>query len=113
MALKELAAFHATSFHFINTFPGGREALALDYPDTFSNDLFAGKDMLEKYFGMTANMFGSCVLVSKKYGSEELANRMAVFQTKIVKVLGDLFESKWKMSYMLHGDAWYNNFLYR
>jgi len=46
--LKELAAFHATGLHFINTYPGGREALALEYPDMFTENFVLGKDAGEE-----------------------------------------------------------------
>ena len=117
LALKELAAFHASSFHFINTYPGGKKALEIEYPDVFSEDFFAGndfsKEMLTKFFEMSSSMFGSCVLVAKKYSTPELATKMAAYQKTIPTVLAKLFESKFKMSYVTHGDAWYNNYLYR
>jgi hypothetical protein len=31
LILKELAAFHATGWHFINRYPGGKDALAKDF----------------------------------------------------------------------------------
>jgi hypothetical protein len=115
--LKELAAFHATGLHFINTYPGGREALASEYPDMFTENFVLGKDageeMMHRWFDMTANMFGSCVLVTKKYGSEELSTKMEAYQKKIRLVMDKLFNTKWRMSYVTHGDAWYNNFLCR
>jgi len=43
--LKELAAFHATGLHFINTYPGGREALALNYPDMFTENFMPGEEI--------------------------------------------------------------------
>ena len=117
MALKELAAFHASGFHFINTYPGGKNALDVEHPDLFSENFFASevqnKEMWTKYFEISSNMFGSCIPVAKKFGSPELAERMAAYQKTIPAVLEKLFDSKWKMSYVTHGDAWYNNFLYR
>ncbi len=32
MILKEVARFHAASFHFVRTFPGGMEALRRELP---------------------------------------------------------------------------------
>ena len=85
--LKELAAFHATGLHFINTYPGGREALATEYPDFFTENFIpgkeAGKEMMDKFAEMTANRFGSCVLVTKKYGSEKLSTKMATYQKTV------------------------------
>jgi len=44
--LKELAAFHATGLHFINTYPGGREALALNFPDMFTENFMPGVNFI-------------------------------------------------------------------
>jgi hypothetical protein len=66
LVLKELAAFHASGYHFIHTYPGGLEALAKEYPNTFTEMLFGGgmgEEIAKNYFDMTVNMFNSCVLV--------------------------------------------------
>ena len=117
MVLQELAAFHASGHHFIKTYSGGLDALAKEYPLTFTEDFFNGNDMGEvmakQFFDMTVTMFGSTVLVCKKYGSQELASKMAEYHKKVKDVMGAMFTNKWKMSFVTHGDAWYNNFLYR
>jgi hypothetical protein len=117
MVLQELAAFHATSQHFISTYPGGIELLAKEYPQFFTEDFFSSneksREMVKQLFDMTSTCFGSCVQVAKKYGSEDLANRMEVFHAKVKSVMEGFFTNKWNMSYVTHGDAWYNNFLYR
>ncbi len=117
LVLKELAAFHATGFHFINTYPGGRKALATEYPDFFTENFTpgeeAGKEMMSKFAEISATRFGSCVLVTKKYGSKELSTKMADYQKNVKSALDTITKSKWRMSFVTHGDAWYNNFLYR
>ena len=117
MVLKELAAFHATGLHFVNTYPGGKDVLAVDYPGLFTDSFFTGKDASEEmakiFESFQTNMFRYCVLVSKRYGNEELASKMAAFQQKIKAVLDGLFEKKSEINFVTHGDAWYNNFLYR
>ena len=116
LVLKELAALHASGFHFINTYPGGLEALAKEYPNTFTETLFAedmGEEMLKGFFDMISNMFNSCTLVTKKFASEELANKMVAFQSKVVPVMDGYIKAKFKLWNLTHGDAWYNNFLYR
>ena len=117
MVLRELAAFHASGQHFISTYPGGVDALAKEYPDTFTEDFFnhndMGEAMAKQFFEMTSTCFGSCVLVAKKYGSEDLANRMDVYHKKVKTVMDGFFTNKWKLRFVTHGDAWYNNFMYR
>ena len=111
-----MAAFHASGFHFIHIYPGGLEALLKEYPLTFSEKFFnddMGQDMAQNFFDMTVNMFGSCVLVTKKYASEDVAARMSAYQQKVKAVMESMFTSKWNLSNITHGDAWYNNFLYR
>ena len=117
MVLQALAAFHASGHHFIKTYPGGNDALAREYPLTFTEDFFnqndMGEEMAKQFFEMTVTMFGSTVLVCKKYGSPELAAKMVEYHKTVKDVMGALFTNKWKMSFVVHGDAWYNNFLYR
>ena len=117
LVLKELASFHATGFYFVNTYPGGKEGLAIDFPEMFTENIFRGDgvnaEMMSKFFEMAANMFGSCVLVAKKYGSEELGSRMEAYQKTVKTVLQETFSKQGKIHYVTHGDAWYNNFLYR
>ena len=69
--------------------------------------------MIAKFAEMTANRFGSCVLVTKKYGSEELSTKMAAYQKTVKSALDKISKSKWRKSFITHGDAWYNNFLFR
>ena len=116
LVLKELAAFHASGFHFIKTYPGGLEALAKEYPNTFTETFFAadlGEDMMKGFFDMIKNMFSSCALVTKNFASQELADKMAAFLPKVVPVMDGFIKSKFKLKNLTHGDAWYNNFLYR
>ena len=116
LIISELAAFHASGFHFISTYPGGLEALAKEYPITFTQSFFAedlGEDMLKGFLDMTKNMFGSCALVARKFASKELADKMAAFLPKVVPVVDGFIKSKFKLFNLTHGDAWFNNFLYR
>ena len=119
LVLSELAAFHATSHHFIKTYPGGLASLAVECPRIFKagRTFFKGEDgsndMLNKILHMTQQMFDSCLLVVQKFGSEELAKRMEAFQPKVTKVMSEFFTPKSNFDMVTHGDAWYNNFLYR
>ena len=116
LVLKELAAFHASGFHFISTYPGGLDALAKEYPSTFTESLFGeemGEEMTKGFYDMVKNMFRSCTLVTKKFASQELADKMAAYLPKIESVMDGFIKSKFILRNLTHGDAWYNNFLYR
>ncbi len=117
LVLQELAAFHASGHHFIQTYPGGIDTLAKEYPNCFTESFFnnheMGEEMAKGFFEMTSNMFGSCVLVTKKYSSEELSSRMSAYHAKVKSIMEGLFTCKWRFSYITHGDAWYNNFMCR
>jgi len=117
LVLQELASFHATSHHFIKTYPGGPESLAAECPCIFE----AGKpffevkggseDMLNQILQMTQQKFASSLLVVQNFGSEELAKRMEAFQPKVSSVMKELLTQKITSDVVTHGDAWYSNFL--
>ena len=117
LILKEMASFHATSHHFVNTFPGGKDALNADYQKLFNEDFF--EEMKKDDETMKALMngmkqrFGSILVVAKKFGSEDLAKRMESYQGKILSEMGKLFMQKPRISFFTHGDASLNNFLFR
>ena len=116
LVLKELAAFHASGYHFIHSYPGGLEALAKEYPSTFKETFFGvelEEDVAKNMLDIIANMFGSCVVVTMKYGSAEVAEKMTAYLPKVKHVMENYFSSKWRLRNLNHGDAWYNNFLYR
>ena len=112
-----MAAFHATSHHFVNTYPGGKEGLNEDFRKQFNEGFFEEmkKDdvSMKAFIDMITQMFGAASVVTKKFGSEDLAERMESFQGRIMVELGKLFMQKPKMSFVTHGDAWYNNFMFR
>ena len=115
--LKEIASFHATSHHFVNTYPGVKDGLSKDFKQQFNEDFFesAKKDddtMKALMDGMT-QMFGSISVVTKKYGSKDMAARMKSYQEKILSEMGLLFMQKPRISFFIHGDASLNNFLFR
>ena len=100
----------------MSTYPGGLEALAKEYPKTFGETLFCeemGEAMTNGYFGMIKNMFSSCVLVTKKFASKELADKMAAYLPQVIPVMESYLNNAGRIRSINHGDAWYNNFLYR
>jgi thiamine kinase-like enzyme len=117
MVLEELASFHATGHHFVNTFPGGMEALNKEYQKLFQEKFFDNEKKedngMEQFLVMVTKMFGASIVVAKNYGSEDLAERLEAYQKSIKSEMEKLFFKKWQMSFVCHGDAWYNNFLFR
>ncbi len=59
------------------------------------------------------NMFDAPVFIIRKFGTEDLAERMAFFQKNISCKVLNFLTSKSKINLLVHGDPWYNNFLYR
>ena len=112
-----MAAFHATSYHFVNSYPGGKDGLNKEFQKLF-NELFfeeIKKDdvTMNGFIKMTTQMFGTVSAVTKKFGSKDLSEKMVSYQSKIPAGMGKLFAQKPKMSFVTHGDASYNNFMYR
>ncbi len=115
--LQELAAFHATSYHFINTYPGGKDGLNNDFQKLFNEDFFEEKQnedvSMKSFIDLTIQLFGTVSAITKKFSSKDLAERMESYQGKILGDIGKLFSQKTGMICITHGDAWYNNFLFR
>jgi hypothetical protein len=116
--LEELASFHATSHHFVNTFPGGVDALNKEYQALFQEIFFDIEKqddfkVIKMFLGMITKMFGAAIVVAKNFGTEDLAKRVEDYQQIIKPEMEKLFLKKWQMSYITHGDAWFNNFLFR
>jgi hypothetical protein len=51
--------------------------------------------------------------VTKKYGTADVAEKMAAFLPKVKPIMESYISSKWRLRNLCHGDAWYNNFLFR
>lgn len=119
LVLHELAAFHATSHHFIKTYPGGLTSLAAECPCIFEvgKPFFEVKDgseeMLNQILQMTQKKFDSSLWVVKKFGSEEQAKKMEAFQSSVSDVMKELLTQKITSDVVTHGDAWYSNFLFK
>jgi hypothetical protein len=62
---------------------------------------------------VAAQMFGTSVFIIEKFGTEDLGKRMSAYQSIIASEMMKILESKSKMTTLIHGDPWYNNFLFR
>jgi len=58
-------------------------------------------------------MFETSVYVIGKTGTSEMAEKMVSYQKVVNSDVKNILRSKSSLSYIVHGDAWYNNFLFR
>ena len=92
--------------------------MAKESPNMFTEDFFnsnyeKGLKMVKGFFVMTADMVKNCALVARKYCSEDVASRLEAFQPKVTSVMEAYLTGKWPLVTLTHGDAWYNNFMYK
>ena len=68
----------------------------------------------EAFFVMVTRSFRTLVAITEKFGSTELAERVANYQPKIMSELARIFlKEESKFDFVTHGDAWFNNFLFK
>ena len=114
MVLESLAKFHASARNFVNTYPGGDKALAEDFQRLFQTDFFDPKsEAMNMFANMIVQMYDTPLSIIQKFGSKNLAERVAAFKENLGERIISLLNSSSKLSIMMHGDAWYNNFLFR
>ena len=93
---------------------GGKEAFAEEYKRLFNTDFFDttafGGD---KIVDMICQMFETSVYIIEKTGTPELAEKMVSYQKVMNSQIKNILRSNSELSYIVHGDAWYNNFLFR
>ena len=92
--------------------------MAEESPNMFTEDFFnskyeKGEKLVKSFFVMCADMFKSCTLITEKYCSAEISSRMAAFQPKVTTIMESYLTNEWTLTNLIHGDAWYNNFMYR
>ena len=114
LVLKSLANFHASARNFVNTYPGGNKALAEEFQKLFQVDFFDPRsEGMNKFADMIVQMYDTPLFIIQKFGSKDLADRMVAFKENLTARVQSLLNSSSKLSIMMHGDAWYNNFLFR
>ena len=114
MVLESLAKFHASARNFVNTYPGGDKALADDFQRLFQTDFFDPiSEAMNKFADIIVQMYDTPLSIIQKFGSKNLAERVAAFKENLGERIISLLNSSSKLSIMMHGDAWYNNFLFR
>ena len=59
-------------------------------------------------------MFDTPILLVREFGTKDLVERIESFQRDLnFKIQGILLNRESKIKFLIHGDAWYNNFLFR
>ncbi len=100
--------------HSFDNLLGGKEAFGEEYKRLFETDFFDNTSIGgDKIVDMICQMFETSVFIIEKTGTPELAEKMVSYQKVMNSEVKDILRSKSDMSYIVHGDAWYNNFLFR
>jgi hypothetical protein len=75
LVLRELSAFHATGHHFINTYPGGLDALAKQHPTIFTVNMFE----VDFCLGSNTQIMNYSATVAKTYNTTNGVGRAIFF----------------------------------
>jgi len=113
MFLKELAEYHATTYHYLQT-NGGKEALLKKHPFLKAKSFFDFVpdmvDMQKRNFDQILSMAATFI---KNDGDEELSDKVmqqvGIFYEKFNKAT--VLEENSNFETITHGDFWYNNIM--
>ena len=93
---------------------GGKDTFAEEYKRLFNSDFFDNTAFGgDKIVAMICQMFETSVYIIEKTGTPEMAEKMVAFQKAMNSQIKNILRSKSDLSFIVHGDAWYNNFLFR
>ena len=111
--MVNLAAFHATTFHFVQTYPGGPDALTKDCPFLKVKCVFDLTDASEFVYKGHESSLGIASSLAKQFGEDELSakfkEQLGIYLERQLKAAGPSENCKFKT--IIHGDFWYNNFM--
>lgn len=116
--LREMAGFHATGYHFIETYQGGFEKFKEDFEDFCSNgwlndDKPEFKAQME---GMMTQMYSGMLSVVKACvakDDEHLVERMEEFNKIREAVVEEILKPTSGFNTLLHNDMHMNNVMYK
>ena len=110
--LLELAEFHATTFHFLQTVPGGAEKLIETHSFLKSKTLFESvpseEEMHNKFL---VQAFSTMSAIVAKAGHEELSQAVKKQESLVLEFWKKAAKPSegCKFKTLIHGDIWYNN----
>lgn len=116
MALVRLARFHASTYHYTETYPGGKEKLFLDHPwfkfKTFFDIM--GEDNTEAVEGWLGSVLMQVRESLKGGGRPELAERLeANARDWLKKARASGTPRAESLRTLSHGDYWYTNIMFK
>jgi hypothetical protein len=117
LVLDQLARLHASSHHYVETYPGGLDKFTKDFPIYIKDSWLPAetKEMEEK--NDKEILFGVDLMLSilKKYSKDtELTEKVVKFRDHLLKsVKGAIASKKDAFNCLLHNDAWCHNFMFR
>lgn len=118
LVLEQLALIHATSYHFIQTYPGGLEKFKQDFEEMISNQWFRHDPKEDVSFErFLANQDVTFVQIGEEAGPRvrrgllEKVKKFSLSRKKIVDQVLAVKEEQFNC--IVHGDSWCNNFLFR
>lgn len=111
--VASLAAYHASSYHVTTSYPGGLEGFSNKYPLLIEFNEFTS-EMQEMFKSSQLSNYATCKAVVKEHHSEELAKKMEGFEPNIWETWKTMFfEPTGSFRIIIHGDAWYHNFMFK
>ena len=103
---------------FLDQWPFYIFSLDAEHEKLFGEKFFLKPDRSnggEAFFNMVIKSYRTMVLINDKFGSADIADRVREYEPKILGQLEKLFfeDEETKFSFITHGDAWFNNFLFK
>jgi hypothetical protein len=115
--LEETASFHATGYHYMQTFKnGGQNGFLTEHPE-YDYIGWASPLAKNKFKGMLVKMLQGVTEIVERFGDEAtkpLGKRMQDFLPKIPNIIEDKTSSrKDSFNTLIHNDLHMNNVMYK